>query len=80
MWYHFNIGDKKIQGRVVKMKPTIRDLINCIKLNTIIIMDKDNIKTILDTSNITEDILIKEISGFVLDGFTRVRVWLREDD
>lgn len=62
------------------MKPTIRDLINCIKLNTIIIMDKDNIKTILDTSNITEDILIKEISGFVLDGFTRVRVWLREDD
>lgn len=62
------------------MKPTIRDLINCIKLNTIIIMDKDNSKTILDTSNITEDILIKEISGFVLDGFTRVRVWLREDD
>lgn len=62
------------------MKPTIRDLINCIKLNTIIIMDKDNSKAILDTSNITEDILIKEISGFVLDGFTRVRVWLREDD
>lgn len=62
------------------MKPTIRDLINCIKLNTIIIMDKDNSKVILDTSNITEDILIKEISGFVLDGFTRVRVWLREDD
>lgn len=62
------------------MKPTIRDLINCIKLDTIIIMDKDNSKTILDTSNITEDILIKEISGFVLDGFTRVRVWLREDD
>lgn len=62
------------------MKPTIRDLINCIKLNTIIIMDKDDSKAILDTSNITEDILIKEISGFVLDGFTRVRVWLREDD
>ena len=62
------------------MKPTIRDLINCIKLNTIIIMDKDNSKAILDTSNITEDILIKEISGFVLDGFTKVRVWLREDD
>ena len=62
------------------MKPTIRDLINCIKLDTIIIMDKDNSKTILDTNNITEDILIKEISGFVLDGFTRVRVWLREDD
>lgn len=62
------------------MKPTIRDLINCIKLDTIIIMDKDNSKTILDTSNITEDILIKEISGFVLDGFTRVRVWLRDDD
>ena len=62
------------------MKPTIRDLINCIKLDTIIIMDKDNSKAILDTSNITEDILIKEISGFVLDGFTRVRVWLREDD
>lgn len=62
------------------MKPTIRDLINCIKLNTIIIMDKDNSKAILDTSNITEDILIKEISGFVLDGFTRVRVWLREND
>ena len=62
------------------MKPTIRDLINCIKLDTIIIMDKDNSKTILDTSNITEDILIKEISGFVLDGFTRVRVWLKEDD
>lgn len=62
------------------MKPTIRDLINCIKLNTIIIMDKDNSKAILDTSNITEDILIKEISGFVLDGFTRVRVWLREDN
>ena len=62
------------------MKPTIRDLINCIKLNTIIIMDKDNSKAILDTSNITEDILIKEISGFVLDGFTRVRVWLKEDN
>lgn len=62
------------------MKPTIRDLINCIKLNTIIIMDKDNSKAIIDTSNITEDILIKEISGFVLDGFTRVRVWLREDN
>ena len=61
------------------MKPTIRDLLNNIKLNTIIIMDKDNSKAILDTSNITEDILIKEISGFVLDGFTRVRVWLRED-
>lgn len=61
------------------MKPTIGDLLNCIKLNTIIIMDKDSSKTILDTSNITEDILIKEISGFVLDGFTRVRVWLRED-
>ena len=61
------------------MKPTIGDLLNCIKLNTIIIMDKDNSKAILDTSNITEDILIKEISGFVLDGFTRVRVWLKED-
>lgn len=61
------------------MKPTIGDLLNNIKLNTIIIMDKDNSKAILDTSNITEDILIKEISGFVLDGFTRVRVWLRED-
>lgn len=61
------------------MKPTIRDLLNNIKLNTIIIMDKDNSKAILDTNNITEDILIKEISGFVLDGFTRVRVWLRED-
>ncbi len=61
------------------MKPTIGDLLNNIKLNTIIIMDKDNSKAILDTSNITEDILIKEISGVVLDGFTRVRVWLRED-
>ena len=62
------------------MKPTIGDILNNVKLNTIVIMDEDNNETIFDTNTITREFLTKEVSGFVFNGFREVRVWLRRSE
>ena len=62
------------------MKPTIADILNNVKLNTIVIMDENNNETIFDTNTLTREFLTKEVSGFVFNGFREVRVWLRRSE
>lgn len=61
------------------MKPTIRDILNTVKINTIEI-DYGESTECVDAKRVTEDLLNKSVAGFVFDGLTKVRVWLREDN